>query len=125
MVRSRRRPFRCAPTVMYASYKEVAGSYIEAGEILRSIIYNIYLFLYNYYVLISILYIKHQFQWSSCVIFLQITPHSYFKLIRCTPIDGQTAPGTGQTPRTSCSDILNIEYKLYICIYVFCKIRNI
>jgi hypothetical protein len=35
----------------------------------------------------SILYLKHQFQRSSCVIFLQITPHSYFKLIRCTSID--------------------------------------
>jgi hypothetical protein len=38
----------------------------------------------------SILYLKHQFQRSSRVIFLQITSHSYFKLIRCTPIDGQT-----------------------------------
>jgi hypothetical protein len=27
------------------------------------------------------------------------------------------------TSRTSCSDIFNIEYKLYICIYVFCKIK--
>jgi hypothetical protein len=36
---------------------------------------------------ISILYLKHQFQRSSRVIFLQITPHSYFKLICCTPID--------------------------------------
>jgi hypothetical protein len=37
---------------------------------------------------ISILYLKHQFQQSFHVIFLQITPHSYFKLIRCTTIDG-------------------------------------
>jgi hypothetical protein len=36
---------------------------------------------------IYILYLKHQFQRSSCVIFLQITPHSYFKLICCTSIN--------------------------------------
>jgi hypothetical protein len=35
----------------------------------------------------SIIYLKHQFQRSSCVIFLQITPHSYFKLICCTSIN--------------------------------------
>jgi hypothetical protein len=39
---------------------------------------------------ISILYLKHQFQRSSRVIFLQITTHSYFKLICCTP-NNQTA----------------------------------
>jgi hypothetical protein len=41
------------------------------------------------------LLLKHQFQRSSCVIFLQITSHSYFKLIRCTFIDSQTALGMG------------------------------
>jgi hypothetical protein len=40
----------------------------------------------------SILYLKHQFQRLSCVIFLQITPHSYFKLIRCTSIDTKRRP---------------------------------
>jgi hypothetical protein len=39
----------------------------------------------------SILYLKHQFQRSSRVIFLQITSHSYFKLICCTPVDDQTS----------------------------------
>jgi hypothetical protein len=38
-----------------------------------------------------LVYLKHQFQRSSRVIFLQRTPHSYFKLICCTSIDGQTA----------------------------------
>jgi hypothetical protein len=41
-----------------------------------------------------ILYLNHQFhqfQRSSRVIFLQITHYNYFKLICCTPIDGQTA----------------------------------
>jgi hypothetical protein len=126
----------------------------------------------------SILYLKHQFQWSPSSFFLQITPHSYFKLTRCTPIDGQTATRHGPdargpqlwlrhvmptcwlcqasqlarrpiwlnqqevgfkpmlwwmkggdtgwsclTSRTSCLDIFNIEYKLYICVYVFCKIK--
>jgi hypothetical protein len=32
-----------------------------------------------------------KYQRSSRVIFSQITPHSYFKLICCTSIDGQTA----------------------------------
>jgi hypothetical protein len=45
---------------------------------------------------ISILYLKHH-QRSSRVVFLQITSHNYFKLIRCTTIDGQTAVRTGQT----------------------------
>jgi hypothetical protein len=39
------------------------------------------------------LYLKHQFQLSSRVIFLQITPHSYFKLIVAAyrwPNDGPT-----------------------------------
>jgi type IV secretory pathway TraG/TraD family ATPase VirD4 len=40
----------------------------------------------------TILYLKHQFQRSSCVIFLQITPHSYFKLIRYTSIDAKRRP---------------------------------
>jgi hypothetical protein len=117
----------------------------------------------------TILYLKHQFQRSSCIIFLQITPHIYSKLIRCTPIDGQTTarhgpdarrpqlwpkhvmpaywlcranvgtfdfepmPYNGRmardigwsclTSRTSCSDVFNIKYKLYICIYFFCKIK--
>jgi hypothetical protein len=48
---------------------------------------------------LSILYLKHQFQRSSRVIFLQITPHSYFKLIRCTPIYGQTAAQHGADDR--------------------------
>jgi hypothetical protein len=48
---------------------------------------------------ISILYLKHQFQRSSHVIFLQITHHSYFKLICCTPIDGQTAARHGPDAR--------------------------
>jgi hypothetical protein len=26
--------------------------------------------------------------------------------------------------KTSCSDVFNIEYKLYTCIYVFCKIKK-
>jgi hypothetical protein len=135
----------------------------------------------------SLIYLKHQFQRSSRVIFLQIISHSYFKLTRCTSIDGQMVtrhwldtrgpqlwprhvmpaywlcwPGplahrsiwlnqrkmlktvekvgfdpcpdgeragdTGWsylTSRTSWSDVFNIEYKLYICIYVFCKIKNI
>jgi hypothetical protein len=47
--------------------------------------------LFYIYIYIFILYLKHQFQRSSRVIFLQITPHNYFKLTRCTPIDGQTA----------------------------------
>jgi hypothetical protein len=60
---------------------------------------NIYLYPYNQqkymFLVVSILYLKHQFQRSSCVIFLQITPHSYFKLIRCTPINSQTAAQHG------------------------------
>jgi hypothetical protein len=48
---------------------------------------------------IYILYLKHQFQLSSRVIFLQITPHIYFKLIRYTPIDGQTAARHGPDAR--------------------------
>jgi hypothetical protein len=47
----------------------------------------------------SILYLKHQFQRSSRVIFLQITPHKYFKLIRCTPKDSQTAARHGLDTR--------------------------
>jgi hypothetical protein len=136
---------------------------------------------------ISILYLKHQFQRSTCVIFLQITPHNYFKLICCTPIDDQTVARHGPdargpqlwprhimlacwlcrtsplarrsiwlnqrkmlkkwwwrwglnpcpdgrrvgdtrwsclTSKTSWSNVFNIEYKLYICIYAFCKIKK-
>ena len=55
----------------------------------------VYIYIYIY----TILYLKHQFQRSSRVIFLQITPHSYFKLIRRMPIDGQMAgPGTSCRP---------------------------
>jgi hypothetical protein len=54
-----------------------------------------YLFYYNLFYHLSILYLKHQFQRSSRVIFLQITPHSYFKLICCTPTDDQTAAPHG------------------------------
>jgi hypothetical protein len=43
---------------------------------------------------ISILYLKHL---SSCVIFLQITPHSYFKLIRCTSINAKRRPTRATT----------------------------
>jgi hypothetical protein len=39
------------------------------------------------------------FQRSSRVIFLQITPHSYFKLIRCTHIDDQMAVRHGPDAR--------------------------
>jgi hypothetical protein len=48
---------------------------------------------------ISILYLKHQFQRSSRIIFLQITPHNYFKLICCTTIDGQMATWHGPDAR--------------------------
>jgi hypothetical protein len=41
---------------------------------------------------ISILYLKHQFQRSSCVIFSQITPYSYFKLISYMSIDAKQRP---------------------------------
>jgi hypothetical protein len=54
-----------------------------------------YLFYYNLFYHLSILYLKHQFQRSSRVIFLQITPHSYFKLICCTPTYDQTAAPHG------------------------------
>jgi hypothetical protein len=42
--------------------------------------------------------------------------------------DGRRAGDTGRsrlTSRTSCSSVFNIEYKLYICTYIFCKIKNI
>jgi hypothetical protein len=39
---------------------------------------------------------------SSRVIFLQITPYSYFKLIHRMHIDGQTATGHNSGPGTSC-----------------------
>jgi hypothetical protein len=29
------------------------------------------------------------------------------------------------TSETSCSNVFSIEYKLYICMYFFCKIKNI
>jgi hypothetical protein len=45
-------------------------------------------------------YLKHQFQRSSCVIFLQITLHNYFKLIRCTPIDSQMVARHGPDTRS-------------------------
>jgi hypothetical protein len=48
---------------------------------------------------ISILYLKYQFQRSFCIIFLQITPHSYFKLICYTSIDSQTAARYGPDVR--------------------------
>jgi hypothetical protein len=41
----------------------------------------------------SILYLKHQFQRSSRVIFLQINPHGYFKLTCCT-CGGQISHGS-------------------------------
>jgi hypothetical protein len=47
---------------------------------------------------LSILYLKHQFQRLSHAIFLQITPHSYFKLTWCTLQMAKQQPGTGQTP---------------------------
>jgi hypothetical protein len=50
---------------------------------------------------ISILYLKHQFQRSSCVIFLQITPHSYFKLIWCTSIDAKRCPTRARCTRAT------------------------
>jgi hypothetical protein len=53
----------------------------------------ILLFLYFYTIL------KHQIQRSSRVIFLQINPHSYFKLTRYTPLDSQTAAQHGPDAR--------------------------
>jgi hypothetical protein len=47
----------------------------------------------------SLLYLKHQFKRSSHAIFLQITPYNYFKLICCTPIDGQTTARHGPDAR--------------------------
>jgi hypothetical protein len=41
--------------------------------------------------------------------------------------DGRMTGDTGWsclTSRTSLSDVFNIEYKLYICIYIFCKIKK-
>jgi hypothetical protein len=41
--------------------------------------------------------------------------------------DGRKVVDTKQScliSRTSCSCVYNIEYKLYICIYVFCKIKK-
>jgi hypothetical protein len=52
--------------------------------------------------LISSRDLKHQFQRSLRVIFLQITSHSYFKLICCTPIDDQTPADHNSSPSTSC-----------------------
>jgi hypothetical protein len=49
----------------------------------------------------SILYLKHQIQRSSCVIFLQITPHSYFKLICCTSIDAKRRPTRARCTRAT------------------------
>jgi hypothetical protein len=66
----------------------------------RPIWLNLYLY--------SILYLKHQFQRSSRGIFLQITPYSYSKLTRRTPIDGQNSGPTwarrprATSPGTSC-----------------------
>jgi hypothetical protein len=50
---------------------------------------------------ISILYLKHQFQRSSCVIFLQITPHSYFKWTRYTSIDAKRRPTWARCTRAT------------------------
>jgi hypothetical protein len=50
---------------------------------------------------ISILYLKHQFQRSSCVIFLQKTPHIYFKLICCTSIYAKRRPTQARCMRTT------------------------
>jgi hypothetical protein len=47
----------------------------------------------------SILYLKYQFERSSRVIFLQINPHNYFKLIHCMSINGQTAVRHGPDAR--------------------------
>jgi hypothetical protein len=43
---------------------------------------NYFVYIYNIYIYISILYLKHQFQRSSC-------PSQLFQINRCTPIDGQ------------------------------------
>lgn len=48
----------------------------------------------HFYIYISIL--KHQFQQSSCITFLQITPHIYFKLTRCTPVPSAQPTSTSQ-----------------------------
>jgi hypothetical protein len=49
--------------------------------------------------ILYILYLKHMFQRSSRVIFLQITSHSYFKLIRCMPINDQMVARHGPDAR--------------------------
>jgi hypothetical protein len=51
------------------------------------------------FLVFSLLYIKPWFQRSSRVIFLQITPHIYFELTRCTHIDAQTAAQHGLDAR--------------------------
>jgi hypothetical protein len=48
-----------------------------------------------------ILYLKHHFQRSSCVIFLQINPHSYFKLICCTSINVKRRPTRARCMRAT------------------------
>jgi hypothetical protein len=45
---------------------------------------------------ISLLYLKHQFQRSSRIIFLQTTPHIYFKLTHCTLVPSAQPTSTVQ-----------------------------
>jgi hypothetical protein len=76
-----------------------SGDYHFPAPLHASLLVIIWSFFHLVLISLSILYLKHQFQRSSRVIFLQITPHSYFKLIHCTLIDGQTAARHGPDAR--------------------------
>jgi hypothetical protein len=49
----------------------------------------------------SILYLKHQFQRSSCVIFLQKTPYTSFKLTRLEHLDPRRTNPSPRHPRSA------------------------
>jgi hypothetical protein len=54
----------------------------------------VYIYIYIY---IYIHILKHQFQLSFLDIYLQITPHIFFKLIHCTPVPFAQPTSMSQT----------------------------
>jgi hypothetical protein len=66
----------------------------DGGEWKYGTVSFFYIYLFYIYTILKVLVST-----SSCVIFLQMTPYSYFKLIRCTFIHGQTAARQGPDAR--------------------------
>jgi hypothetical protein len=66
---------------------------------------------------------KHKSMHEPSLCTRSLAPHVWARL---APSNNQTDHGWSRlTSRISCSGVFNTEYKLYICIYDFCKIKKI